>query len=217
MIWLDQLCQQTSLCHKLESVTSTKTGNQSLVDFCASQIPVYLNLLYWLFYLCPTVLSITVLHVVLTCLAFSLSWLLLYVLLVSLDWMRVFSKVCPKCLSSSHLSWVTLWQCRQDTNWSCRSWPGQMFYTKFYIINTNSVRLEQLNFGVSNLEWITKENWRRKSFYFQTNNQLIIQWKLTQIFFFLSSVPFSLGPPRMVCSMWIHKVMSGYIFYTIYF
>lgn len=145
MIWLDQLCQQTSLCHKLESVTTTKTGNQSLVDFCASQIPVYLHLLYWLFYLCPTALSITVLHVVLTCLAFSLSWLLLYILLVSLEWMRVFSKVSPKlCLSSSNLSWVTLWQCRQDTNSSCRSWPGHMFYTKFYITNTSSVRLEQL-------------------------------------------------------------------------
>lgn len=114
MIWLDQLCQQTSLCHKLESVTTTKTGNQSLVDFCASQIPVYLHLLCWLFYLCPTVLSTTELHVVLTCLAFSLSWLLLYILLVSLEWMIVFSKVSLKCLSSSHLSWVTLWQCRHD-------------------------------------------------------------------------------------------------------
>lgn len=110
MIWLDQLCQQTSLCHKLESATTTKTGNQSLVDFCVSQIPVYLHLLYWLFYFCPTVSSTTVLHVVLTCLAFSLSWLLLYILLVSLEWMGVFSKVSPKCLSSSHLSW----QCRQD-------------------------------------------------------------------------------------------------------
>lgn len=195
-------------------MTTTKTGNQSLVDFCASQIPVYLNLLYWLFYLCPTVMSTTVLHVVLTCLALSLSWLLLYIMLVSLEWMRVFSKVSPKCLSSSHLSWVTLWQCRQDTNWSCRSWSGQMFYTKFCITNTNSVRLEQLELWCfQSQEWITKENWRRKSFYFQTNNQLIIQWKLTQIFLFLSSVPFSLGPPCMVCSMWIHSHVRIYFWY----